>query len=276
MTNTDTEREMVSDADIQAMLEAFSGSAEPVLSRARRRHHMTRRALIFVAAGLAILGLVVPGSLALVGTFSETPQQFINDENQPLNAREVVEQYMTQLDRLNSGATTRQRAVVPTLSSVQRVVTANTPEGEYGVYALGFSDGTTGIGVISSATGDVAGLSVGIEPCPPGWTLEAGGSTVRLPGTTPLYITGRASAAVASIDVVYPDGHSTPAAVSNGYFLAWVVPLPGAPNARTGFSPPVTLVARDSAGNEIGHLSVRGDGDIPPSPGQSAQAPACG
>src|SRR5581483_3181117 len=139
MTNTDTEREMVSDADIQAMLEAFSGSAEPVLSRARRRHHMTRRALIFVAAGLAILGLVVPGSLALVGTFSETPQQFINDENQPLNAREVVEQYMTQLDRLNSGATTRQRAVVPTLSSVQRVVTANTPEGEYGVYALGFS-----------------------------------------------------------------------------------------------------------------------------------------
>jgi hypothetical protein len=99
---------------------------------------------------------------------------------------------------------------------------------------------------------------------------------VTLPGRTPLLVSGRVGDAVSSVQVVYADGDSREAAVANGYFLGWVLPEAGAPTGRTGFSPPVTLVARDSAGDELGHLLVRGDGDIPPSPGQPAQAVACG
>jgi len=36
----------------------------------------------------------------------------------------------------------------------------------------------------------------------------------------------------------------------------------------------LTLVARDSEGKEVGHLAVRGGGDVPPSPGQPKQGPA--
>jgi hypothetical protein len=230
------------------------------------RHCATRRTLIVVAATLLVLALAASGSLALVDALSETPQQFIGDATQPLNARTVIEQYLSQ-----------QRDTGFNLTGVQRVVTADTPDGEYGVYALTFTDGVIGTAVISSATGGIAGITFGPPvTCPAGWALQAGSSMVETPGTTPLYLTGRAARSVTAIDVVYPDGHSTAAAVSNGYFLAWVIPLPGAPNARSGFSPPVTLVAHDPGGNEIGRLSVRADGDIPPAPGQSPEAPACG
>jgi hypothetical protein len=256
----------VSDDDIRAMLEAFAGPADPVPSRGSRRHRASRRTLILVGACIVALGVAVPGSLALLGQFSETPHQFIGDASQPLNARKVIENFIG-----------HRQGFEPTLTGVRRVVTADTPDGEYSVYELLFTGGIKGTAVISSATGGIAGIGYGPpQSCPAGWALQAGGSQVAIPGKTPLYITGQTSDAVASLDVLYPDGHSMPAVASNGYFLAWVIPLPGAPNTRTGFSPPVTLVARDATGNEIGHLAVRDDGDIPPAPGQSPQAVACG
>ncbi len=267
LRHTQAKPTTVSDDDIRAMLEAFAGPADPIprTSRSRRRS-ASRRTLVLAGAGIVALGVAVPGSLALLGQFSETPHQFIGDASQPLNARKAIEQFISHKPGFEA-----------TLTDVRRVVTANTPDGEYGVYELLFTGGIKGTAVISSATGGIAGMSYGPpQACPAGWALQGGGSMVALPGKSPLYITGQTSDAVASVDVVYPDGHSTPAAVSNGYFLAWVVPLPGAPNARTGFSPPVTLVAHDAAGNEIGHLAVRDDGDIPPAPGQPPQAVACG
>lgn len=268
LTHTKAEQARVSDDDIRAMLEAFAGPAHPISDQEpiSPKRAASRRTLILVAAGVVALGLSVPASLALLGQFSQTPHQFIGDASQPLNARKAIEQFISHKPGFEA-----------TLTDLRRVVTANTPDGEYGVYELVFTGGIKGRAVISSATGGIAGMTFGPSvACPAEWALQAGSSMVEWPGKTPLYITGQTSNAVASVDVLYPDGHSTPAAVSNGYFLAWVIPLPGAPNSRSGFSPPVTLVARDAAGNEIGHLSVRDDGDIPPAPGQSPQAVACG
>ena len=268
LTHTKAERARVSDDDIRAMFEAFAGPAHPISDQEpiSPKRAASRRTFILVAAAVVALGLFVPASLALLGQFSQTPHQFIGDASQPLNARKMIEQFIS-----------HKPGFEPTLTDVRPVVTANTPDGEYRVYELVFTDGIKGTAVVSSATGGIAGMSYGPPAaCPAKWALQAGGSMVAIPGKTPLYITGQTSNAVASVDVLYPDGHSTPAAISNGYFLAWAIPLPGAPNSRSGFSPPVTLVARDAARNEIGHLSVRDDGDIPPAPGQSPQAVACG
>jgi hypothetical protein len=218
-----------------------------------------------VAAALLALGLVVPGALALLGVLSETPQQFISDSNQPFNARHAIEQYIE-----------RTPGRTAALEDVRQVVAADTPDGSYNVYALSFAGRLQGTAIISSRTGGIAALGYGPPVvCPAGWALQAGIATVELPGSTPLYVTGRTSDAVVSVDVIYPDGHSSPAAVSNGFFLAWVVPLPGGPNGK-GVSPSVTLIARNATGTALGRLTVRGDGDIQPSPGQARQAVACG
>jgi hypothetical protein len=253
------------DEKVREMLRAFAGPADPISSlRSRRRRSPSRRTLVVVAAALLALGLVVPGALALLGVLSETPQQFISDSNQPFNARHTIEQYIEREPR---------RAA---LEDVRQVVTADTPDGTYNVYALSFAGGLQGTAIVSSRTGGIAALGYGPPvTCPAGWALHAGIATVELPGKTPLYVTGQTSNAVASLDVLYPDGHSSPAAVSNGFFLAWVTPLPGGPNGKE-FSPPATLLARNSTGGEIGRLTVRADGDIPPSPGQARQAVACG
>jgi hypothetical protein len=252
------------DEKIRAMLNAFAGHGEPI-SSLRPRRSPSRRTLVVATATLLALGLAVPGALALLGVLSETPQQFISDSNQPFNARNAIAQYIE-----------RTRGRTATLIDVRQVVTADTPDGPYNVYALGFAGGLQGTAVISSRTGGIAALGYGPPvACPAGWALQGGISTVELPGKTPLYMTGRTSDAVASLDVLYPDGHSSPAAVSNGFFLAWVTPLPGGPNGK-GFSPTVTLIARNATGAEIGRLTVRGDGDIPPSPGQARQAVPCG
>jgi hypothetical protein len=254
------------DEKIRTMLNAFAGPACPTPSlRSRRRRSPSRRTLVVVAAALLALGLVVPGALALLGVLSETPPQFISDVNQPISARNAIERYVE-----------RTPGRTAALLDVRQVVTADTPDGTYYVYALGFAGGLQGTAVISSRTGGIAAVGYGAPvTCPVGWALQGGISMVELPGRTPLYMTGRTSDAVVSVDVLYPDGHSSPAAVSNGFFLAWVTPLQGGSKAE-GFSPPVTLLARNSTGREIGRLTVRADGDIPPSPGQARQAVACG
>lgn len=224
-----------------------------------RRPWLTIAAVAFVA-----LGLAVPASLALLGQFSETPKQFVGDTSHPLNARTVIEHYIR-----------RERGFAAALTDIRQVVTADTPDGPYSVYALKFTGGLQGTAIISSATRGIAALGYGPPvTCPPGWALQAGISTVELPGKTPIYVTGRTSATVAALDVIYPDGHSASAMISNGYFLAWVAPLPS--SSGKGYSPPVTLIARDATGHEIGHLTVRGNGVIPPSPGQAPPAVPCG
>ncbi len=253
------------DGDIRFMLKAFAGAAQPSPSLPRRRHGVTLRAVVILAAAVLALGLAVPGSLALLGNFSETPQQFVNDPSQPLNARKAIERFVADRDK---GAYT--------LTGVQQVVSADTPDGEYRVYALTFAEGVVGMAILSSTAMGVVADWGPPASCPDGWALQAGLSFLERPGKTPLYVTGRVSSAVASLDVLYPDGHSTPAAVGNGYFLAWVNPIPGAVGSVDNVSPTTTLVARDAAGNELGHLTVRGGGSIPRLPGASAQAPSCG
>ena len=89
-------------------------------------------------------------------------------------------------------------------------------------------------------------------------------------------MSGRVSRATASVEVIYPDGHSSPAAVAHGYFLTWVLPGEQDQTGRSSFVPQVLLIARNGRGDQIGQLSVRGDGDIPPSPDPERQAVACG
>lgn len=257
---------IVAEEDLAAMLHAYAGPPVPLRPRSRRRaHQASRRTVVAVAVALATLGIAVP-ALALRGQIHETVAQFVGDTSQPLNARKVIESFIRQ-----------KTAFEARLTEVRRVVTAQTPTGEYGLYELRFANGESGIALISTAAGGLAGSTWGPPyRCPAGWAISARGSEVERPGRTPLYVWGTASKEVAAVDVVYPDGHgAADSAVGNGYFLAWVVPLAGAPETRTGFSPPVTLLARDAEGKELGRLAVRGDGDVPPLPGQPKQAPAC-
>jgi len=250
---------VVTEQELAAMLHAFAGPAAPLRTRSRgRAHQASRRTMVGAAAALTALAIAVP-ALALRAQLHETVARFVGDTSQPLNARKVIESFIHQ-----------KPAYEPRLTEVRRVVTAETPAGEYDLYELRFANGEEGSALISTAAGGLAGATWG-RPfrCPAGSAISARGSEVYLPGRTPLYVWGLASSNVASVDVVYPDGHAAPdSAVGTGYFVAWVVP-------RTGSAPPVTLVARDSEGNALGHLPVRGSGGVPPSPGQSKQAPAC-
>lgn len=272
----------VSEDEIAAMLTTFAGPADPVL-RPHRRHMgiVPRRPVLLIAAALVALVVSVP-ALALRSQVSETINAFLGSSSQPQEAKDVIKglarrplQALPLIEgTLHPSATSEEPY---TLTSVRQVVSANTPQGEIRLYELNFSNGYKGSAMISVATRDVAGASWGADvPCPAGWALRGGGSFVTYPGRTPLFVSGRVADTVASVEIVYPDGHTSSAAVGNGYFLGWVVPTANAATGRTGFSPPVTLIARDSVGQELGHLLVRSDGDMPPTPGQAAQAVPCG
>lgn len=249
----------ISDEQLRTMLVLHAGPAMPAAGAARARRHATRRTLGVALCLAALCGAAVPASQALLGASPEPPRQFVADPAQPANARLAIQRYLDQTQPFQ-----------PALSTVTPLLTAEAPDGTYGVYGLTFADGSIGTAVISEATDGVATFASGESlDCPPGWSLEAGESFVAYPGRTPLYLVGRVSSRVAAVDVVYPDGHSTAAAIGNGRFLAWAEPIAGEPT-------PVDVVARDASGAQVGELHVDPQGGIPRQPGQANDAPSCG
>jgi hypothetical protein len=231
---------------LSEMLDAFAGPETPV-PLLRRRRHATRRTFILLAAGLAALGLAVPGSLALLGDHAETPKQFFRDSQQPANAKKVIRQ-MLRLRGFQRG----------TLLSITNVIDARTPAGRMSVYTLRFTHGYVGTAVISArkgGSGSVALGGVGNDPnrvCPRGWVLRADGGESDVPGRTYSFVVGRVSAKVASVHVLYNNGTTTPSAVGGGYYLAWIKP-------RAAYSN-VTLVAENAVGLEVGRIRIGGNG----------------
>ena len=271
----------VSEVQITAMLDVFAGPVEPVLHNERRSsHRRSRRLVLLVAVGLLALAVAVP-ALALHRQIAEGLNQFLADKEQPQNAKKMVEGFkhapLQALPLIKGTLQPRGSKELPyKLTSVRQVIAANTPSGEVRLYELNFSNGYKGSAMISVGNEEVGGAVWGPDtPCPAGWALRAGGSFVSLPGRTPLFVSGRVGEEVASVEIVYPDGQMGSAVVGGGYFLGWVIPT-GESHDQADYSPPVRLVARNGAGQELGHLSVRSDGDIPPAPGQAAQAVACG
>ena len=253
----------IDDESLMRIFDAYAGPATPITLR-HRRHTATRRtALVVTTVAILVAGLV-PASLAVVRSLTETPAQFVQDETQPVNARRAIESYLS-----------RRSQSAPELATLRSVLDASTPGGRFRLYALTATSGAHGLAVIDSSSGGVAVLSWrGTSGCPASSALEAGPSFLERPGETPLYLTGRVSPSVAAIDVVGSDGSVSPGAVADGFFLAWLNPSPrSASSARNIVA---SIVARDSNGVELGRLRVRGDGDIPPGPGQPAQAIACG
>lgn len=256
-------RAEAADVRIRAMLEAFAGPDAPTPSRAGRRRRATRRTVVLTAAAVAVLGLAVPGSLALLGGHAETPKQFFGDRSQPANAKKAIRELL-RLQGFQRGR----------LVAITNVLTARTPAGEMRVYALRFTRGYRGTAVVSSRQGGSGWVTIGSVDtesgriCPPGWTLRAGGGESDVPGRTYSFVDGRVSARVASLHVLYPHGVTAPAAVGGGYFLAWIRP-------RSAYSN-VTLVAENAAGLEIGRLVVGGNGAAPPRPGVPDALRSCG
>jgi hypothetical protein len=214
-------RTSVSEEAIAAMLETFAGPPGPRLAPERRRAHAaSRRAVLLVAAVALVLLLAMP-ALAFHGQIGESMRAFLSDKAQPNNAKRMV--------RAVSGAPLRALPLIKgtlrpagskefpyTLTSVRQVVAANTPQGEVRLYELRFSNGYRGSAMISVVTENVSGAVWGADTtCPPGWALRGGGSFVTLPGRTPLFISGRVSDAVASVDLVYPDGRTSAAVIGD-------------------------------------------------------------
>jgi hypothetical protein len=80
----------VSEQQLAAMLEAFSGPLEPVsVSRRGRSHDRSRRFVLLVAVGLLFLAVAVP-ALALHRQIAENVSQFLADEEPPRNAKEMI------------------------------------------------------------------------------------------------------------------------------------------------------------------------------------------
>lgn len=260
----------VSTADLAALFEAFAGPPRPVqIPRALKRHAVTRRSILAFGIAAAFLAVSVPGSLALLKQFRETPRQFINDANQPANARQIIKRYLA---RNGSGPLHQ-----PKLIGLRRVILTPTPGGVFGVYDLSFTRRSRGIAIISSKTGGVGGLAYGPPlTCPAGWALQAGPSMVERPGVTPVYIAGRAAWGVASVTVRYRSGQTIPVALANHYFLAWVLPVPTARGKARGATRSARIIARDANGRIVGQLRVSGGGLIPLRAGQSPHGASCG
>jgi hypothetical protein len=260
----------VSSTDLAVLFEAFSGPPLPVhVPRALKRHAVTRRSIIALGIAAVFLAVSVPGSLALLKQLRETPRQFINDANQPANARQIIKRY---LGRSGSGPLHQ-----PKLIGIRRVILTATPGGVFGVYDLGFTRGSRGIAIISSKTGGVGGLVYGLpQTCPVGWALQAGPSMVERPGVTPVYIAGRASRRVASVTVRYRSGQTISVALANHYFLAWVLPVPTARGKARGATRSARIIARDANGSIVGQLRVSGGGLIPLQAGRSPHGASCG
>lgn len=231
---------------LSEMLNAFAGP-EHAVPLPRRRRYATRRTFIVVAAGLAALGLAVPGSLALLGGRSETPKQFFRDAQQPANAKKVIRQ-MLRLRGFQRG----------TLLSITNVIDAQTPAGRMSVYTLRFTHGYLGTAVISARKGGSGSVTIGNAStgpermCPGGWVFHAEGGESDVPGRTYSFAVGRVSAKVASVHVLYNNGTTTPSAVGGGYYLAWIKP-------RAAYSN-VTLVAENAVGLEVGRIQIGGNG----------------
>lgn len=265
-----TNEASVSTADLSALFEAFAGPPQPVEAPpALKRHAATRRTIMVVGIAAVSLAIFVPGSLALLGKLRETPRQFINDPNQPANARRIIKRYL-----LKTGHSSLSQ---PKLTGIQRVILTPTPGGVFGVYDLSFARGERGIAIISSETRGVGALAIGPPlSCPRGWALQAGPSMVEQPGRSPVYVAGRAAARVASVTVRYRSGQADRVAVENHFFLAWVLPIPPPAGRKRGATPSARLIARDASGRIVGELRVSGSGLIPLRPGQSLHGASCG
>jgi len=248
----------MTDSELHDMLTAFAGPPSPVPRRVRRR--ATPRTLLIALALVAMCGALVPAASALIHTFFESPKQFVSDTSHPARARALIENYLA-----HPGGPIRR----PTLTGIEPELTVRTPDGRWAVYALRFAGGQVGAATVALDGHAVGGLWAGTtDPCPPGAVVETRGSFVEYPGHTPVYVEGRVSSEVASLEVEESDGRTYPAAIGNGYFLAWITPGPHASK------PAGTLIARNARGAQIGAVDVGAGGAIPPS--EAEVQPGCG
>src|SRR5919206_719307 len=156
---------LVPEQELADMLHAFAGPAEPLRTRTRgRAHQASGRTVVVAAVVLAALAIAVPAT-ALREQVRETVAHFVGDTAQPLNARKVIENFIRQRPRFE-----------PRLTGVRRVVTAETPAGEYGLYELRFANDEEGTALISTAVDGLAGATWGPPfRCPAGFVISARG-----------------------------------------------------------------------------------------------------
>lgn len=246
---------MSTDDALRALFTAYEGPAAPVAHRTR--HSVTPRAVVLLVAAVAICGALVPASRAIVHTFFETPTQFVGDASQPKGARTAIRRFLEQHNWFGHG-----------LTGIEPELTTNTPAGRYGIYGLTFKNGEIGTTIIKLDSGSGGVWAEEKDSCPPGWALRVRGSFVVSPGHTPVFVEGRVSRAVASLDVEREDGRVDHAAIGNGYFLAWITPNPN------GGRPSATLIARSASGRQLGAIHVSDGGWIAPS--LAERDPSCG
>lgn len=256
MSHELTQPREIADARIQAMLEAFAGPAAPVRTAMRPRRRGTRRTVLLLIAALVLVGLAVPGALALLGRW-ETPKHFVADKSQPAYMREVIRQWMNAVEA--GGWAVPPPGGYTRVTAIKTALIANTPDGQARVYAFRFTHGQTGsLAVLTrkprllAESGEAGWPPRPTGGCPPGWALQwLNGGTKRI-GQTVGYVLGRASPRVASVHVLYRNGSTAQGAVGNGYFLAWMKPSAGRTNA--------TLIAENTTGQTIARLVIRGSG----------------
>jgi hypothetical protein len=137
------------------------------------------------------------------------------------------------------------------LTGVRLVLTADGPVGKVQLYALKFASGGAG-----TATVFPGNFTAGwyVRPLKPGEAFRVYGGA----GTedSVMYFDGRADSSVATVDVVYEDGHTERVASGGGYVLGWVR---SNAHGRYGFG---QIIARSAAGAEVGRAYFCQHGDI--------------
>src|SRR5215471_11085648 len=131
MSRVQTHPREIADTQIRLMLEAFAGPTAPVPTAMRPRRRGTRRTVLLLIAALVMVGLAVPGALALIGRW-ETPKQFAADKSQPAYLRTWI---------TAGGIVEADGNLQLRVKAVKTVLTANTPDGQARVYAFQFTYG---------------------------------------------------------------------------------------------------------------------------------------
>src|SRR5919201_2146410 len=150
MSTPETDKDSrIDGAALARMLEAYAGPPTPVTVRHRRHTATPRTALVLTAAAIVVAALV-PASLAVVRSLTETPAQFVRDDAQPANARRTIESYLN-----------RRPQSAPELASIRDVLDASTPGGRFRLYELTMTSGAHGLALIDSSSGGVAVLAWG-------------------------------------------------------------------------------------------------------------------
>jgi hypothetical protein len=226
--------------DLGRLAELLPGPPSSGRGSWRARRMFSHRLVVAVAALLAIK--IAAPAFALRAQLSETIHDFLASDAPP-QAKSQIAQWV----KSSAGAPEHETA-----DQVDLVLGASGPEGELQLYSVHFTNGDVGTTIVDTSNDPprVGGASSGPpRPLAAGQALDVRGSFIEFPGRSPVYFNGVIDPQVATVEIVYPGGHTQSVQTGNGYMLGWVLPQ----DDSYGDS---ELIAQNAASSQVGRMDI--------------------